>query len=154
MGGGSFGEVWCAHDPDLDRDVAIKTLRPDRQYSPDAVRRFLEEGRKLARLQHAGVVRVHDVGHDAGRCFIVSELIAGETLADRLEREGKLAWPAAVGLAADVAEALHTAHVLGLLPFAVILLCPLLHMFMHGGHGGHDDAGHDHSGAGGHEHQR
>lgn len=114
IGRGSFGEVWCAHDPDLDRDVALKTLRSDREYTPDAVKQFLQEGRKLARLQHAGVVRVHDVGHDAGRCFIVSELIAGETLAERLEREGKLPWQAAVGLAADVAEALHTAHVLGI----------------------------------------
>lgn len=114
IGRGSFGEVWRAHDPDLDRDVALKTLRSDRQYTADALRRFLDEGRKLARLQHPGVVRVHDVGHDSDRCFIVSELIAGETLDRRLEREGKLPWQAAVELAADVAEALHAAHVLGI----------------------------------------
>ncbi len=110
VGRGAYGEVWCAHDPVLDRNVALKTLRSDRQYPPSTVTRFLEEGRKLARLKHPGIVPVYDVGHDQGRCFIVSEFIAGETLADRLERDRKLPLTDAVSIAVDVADALHAAH--------------------------------------------
>jgi tRNA A-37 threonylcarbamoyl transferase component Bud32 len=110
IGRGAYGEVWRAHDPVLDRDVALKTLRSDRQYPPSTVSRFLDEGRKLARLKHPGIVPVYDVGHDQGRCFIVSEFIAGETLAERLERDGRMPPADAVAIAADVADALHAAH--------------------------------------------
>ena len=114
VGRGAYGEVWRARDPVLDRDVALKTLRSDRRYSRDTFARFLEEGRKLARLRHPGIVRVHDVGHEQSRCFIVSEFIAGETLADRLERDGKLPLADALSIAVEVADALHAAHLEGI----------------------------------------
>ena len=111
VGFGGFGEVWRAHDPMLNRDVAVKTLRADRELPADIIDQFLEEGRKLARLRHPGIVTVFDVGIDAGRCYIVSELIEGGTLDEqsptRIEKQ--------VETIAQVAEALHYAHLQGII---------------------------------------
>lgn len=114
LGRGAFGEVWEAFDPALQRAVAVKILRPDRHWSDEQVALFLEEGRKLARLKHPGIVAVYDVGRRGDGVFIVSELIAGDTLAQRIDR-GAVARSAVPALLAQVADAAHHAHLHGIL---------------------------------------
>jgi hypothetical protein len=111
LGRGGFGEVWRGHDPLLNRSVAVKRARPDARRRP--ADEFLAEGRKLAQLGHPGIVRVHDVGFEDGTCFIVSELVEGETLAARAHRRA-LPWEEAARLVAEVAEAAHAAHLRGI----------------------------------------
>ncbi|MCY2987931.1 MAG: hypothetical protein NTY19_08730, partial [Planctomycetota bacterium] len=62
LGGGAMGEVWLAHDPDLERDVAIKTLRPEHAQDVEYLKRFLGEARNAARLQHPNTVTIFQVG--------------------------------------------------------------------------------------------
>ena len=80
-----MGEVYAAHDPELDRKVAIKILRADTY--PDEVEsaRLLREAQSVARLSHPNLVTVYDVGTAGGRLFLAMELIEGETLAAWLD---------------------------------------------------------------------
>ena len=85
LGQGGMGEVYLARDPKIGRDVAIKVLPA--QFSSDAERlaRFEQEARAAGALNHPNVVAVHDVGQQDGSPFVVSELLAGETLRAKLE---------------------------------------------------------------------
>jgi eukaryotic-like serine/threonine-protein kinase len=84
VGRGGMGEVYAAHDPELDRRVAIKILRADAR--PDAVEaaRLAREAQAVAKLSHPNVVAIYDVGSSAGRMFLAMELVEGETLAEWL----------------------------------------------------------------------
>ncbi len=85
IAGGGMGIVYAARDTHLDRDVAVKVLRPEQAGRPGAAERFAEEARIAARLQHPGVAPVHDLGTLAdGRPFLAMKLIRGRTLADLL----------------------------------------------------------------------
>jgi hypothetical protein len=114
LGKGGFGIVYLAHDPDMDRPVAIKVANP-RLFQSDLARSaFLREARSVARLRHPNIVTVHDVGHEPdGRCFLVYEFIEGINLATRVVR-GPVSRFEATSLVAQVAEALHYAHTQGL----------------------------------------
>ena len=85
LGQGGMGVVWRARDPELDRDVAIKVLA-GATLDADAEARLLREAQSMARLSHANVVGVNDVGVIDGRAFIAMELIEGETLRQWLSR--------------------------------------------------------------------
>jgi hypothetical protein len=113
LGRGGFGEVWRAHDTQLGRAVAVKLLHPHRIHDGAATAAFVDEGRKLAQLKHPGIVGIYDVGHEAGRDFLVYELLECGTVADRF-RQGPMTPAEAALLVADVADALHHAHVRGL----------------------------------------
>lgn len=106
LGRGSFGEVYIAHDPELDRLVAIKV--PKAACDADDLADFLEEARRLARLRHPSILAVHDVGIQDGRGYLVSDLLEGVTLGDwyRTPR----AWPEVAHMIAGVADALAHAH--------------------------------------------
>ncbi|MGN6109701.1 MAG: serine/threonine-protein kinase, partial [Kofleriaceae bacterium] len=114
LGRGTFGLVYVAHDPDLDRPVALKLLDPAFASNPDILQRFLREARATARIAHPGVVTVLDAGcAPAGSgivAFIAMELLGGESLASRLARSGRLAPATAVEIARQVACALEAAH--------------------------------------------
>ncbi|HXK08224.1 MAG TPA: serine/threonine-protein kinase [Vicinamibacteria bacterium] len=116
IGRGAMGIVYEARDPALDRTVALKVIQPSA--GGDAARvleeRFLAEARIAARLQHPGIVVVHDVGVDpsSGSMFIALELLRGQTLAD-LGGEGPLDWRTVLRLTAQVARALGYAHAHG-----------------------------------------
>lgn len=101
---GGMGAVYRAHDPELDRAVAVKVPRP--KHSTDDL---VAEARRAAKLRHPGIVSVHDVGRDGDVCFIVADLIDGTNLANRIA-QGPLPWREAVRLIADVADALGFAH--------------------------------------------
>jgi eukaryotic-like serine/threonine-protein kinase len=80
MGGGRICEIWHAEDMSLGREVAIKTIRVSRQTDPQAFAALLHEGKLLARLQHPGVLPIHDVGSDRGVVFLVTQLVHGRPL--------------------------------------------------------------------------
>jgi formylglycine-generating enzyme required for sulfatase activity len=114
LGQGSFGIVYRARDDQLHRDVAIKVAHPERITSEEEAERYLVEAQNLAGLDHPGIVPVHDVGRtDDGRIFVVSKLVAGKDLAQRL-RQGRPTVAESVEIVASVAEALHHAHRKGL----------------------------------------
>jgi len=108
-----MGEVWRARDTRLGREVALKVLPGRLAADAGALARFEREARSLAALSHPHICILHDVGHEGGTAFLVMELLAGETLADRLAR-GSLPLPEALGVAIQVAEALAAAHRLGI----------------------------------------
>lgn len=84
LGRGAFGSVWKAHDSELDRFVAVKLPRKE-QLSGDEAEQFVREARAAAQLNHPNLVRVHEVGRDdSGQLYIVSDFIAGGSLAEWL----------------------------------------------------------------------
>ncbi len=85
LGEGGMGVVYAAHDPDLDRQVAIKVLRPGQQASDAARARLLREARAMAKLSHPNVITVHEVGTVGDIDFVAMELVAGGTLGTWLE---------------------------------------------------------------------
>lgn len=111
---GGSGQVWEAYDPILERAVAIKLPRSDIIASDKLRQVFLNEGRKLALLQQAGIVRVYDVGEQGNKVFLVTELLTGGTLAER-RRQAPLSLLEIARLIADVARAAHAAHRVGLI---------------------------------------
>jgi urea transport system substrate-binding protein len=113
LGHGGMGIVFEAEDLTLHRRVAIKVLRPD-VAGDDLTRRFLREARVAASLHDDHIVTIFQVGeHD--RCpFLVMEYLKGETLAQRLDRDGWLPVAEALDIARQVAEGLKAAHAAGL----------------------------------------
>jgi hypothetical protein len=119
LGGGTYGDVYLAHDAVMDRQVAVKVPSAWLVATERAREEFLREARSVARLQHEGIVRAYDFGQEAdGRCYIVYEFVDGESLAERIKPEriaaDNLAPEEAARMVAEVAEALHYAHLLGL----------------------------------------
>ncbi len=110
LGRGAFGVVFRAHDRIAGTDVAIKVLSASMMRSPIAPERLRRELRAAWTVTHPGVVRVHDVIVFGDRVALSMELIEGETLGDRLARDGTLAPAALVALATALAEALAAAH--------------------------------------------
>lgn len=112
LGSGGMGVVYRAEDLSLGRHVAIKFLSPQLDADPEARRRFLHEAKAAAALDHSGICPVYETGEADGHPFIVMALIEGQTLRDRIAG-GPLPIAEAVGIAAQVAEALHEAHAKG-----------------------------------------
>ena len=108
IGRGGMATVFEAHDPDLDRTVAIKVLPSFHTEDPAFVERFRREAQAVARLNHPNIIRVHDFGEDKGFSYIVMEHVTGGTLLDRLK--GPLPFPEALDLVAPLAGALESAH--------------------------------------------
>jgi eukaryotic-like serine/threonine-protein kinase len=112
---GGMGEVWQAADTRLDRQVAVKVLKPE--YSDDAEfrQRFHTEARMTASLNHPGIAAVHDYGEAAGDtahpcAFLVMELVAGDPLATILLRQPRLSADRTLDILEQAAEALQAAH--------------------------------------------
>jgi serine/threonine-protein kinase len=112
---GGMGVVWVAHHLGLDVHVALKLVRPEVD-SPVAAERLVREAQAAARLRHAAIVQVLDVGRtDEGDPFLVMELLDGECLADVLDREGRLDAVTALRVILPVAGALEAMHAKGIL---------------------------------------
>ena len=109
LGRGGMSFVFRAHDVKHDRPVAVKVLRPDLASAEAGAERFLQEIRMVARLTHPHILPLHDSGHRDGLLYYVMPLV-GESLRDRLRREGRLPAEDAVRIACAVAEALGHAH--------------------------------------------
>ena len=113
IGAGGMGEVYRARDSRLGRSVAVKVLPPQFASDPDRLRRFEQEARAVAALSHPNVLAVYDVGTHEGSPFIVTELLEGESLRDRL-RVGGLTVRKAVETAVQIAQGLAAAHEKGI----------------------------------------
>ena len=114
IGAGGMGEVYRARDTRLGRDVAIKVLPAAFASDPERLRRFEQEARAVAALSHPNVLALYDVGTFEGSPFIVSELLEGETLRERLE-SGGLTVRKAVEIAVQIAQGLAVAHEKGII---------------------------------------
>ena len=108
-GAGGMGEVYRARDTRLERTVAIKVLPESFAGDPDRLRRFEQEARTVAALNHPNIMAVYDIGEHAGAPYMVSELLDGETLREKM-KEGPLAQRRAVEYASQIAEGLAAAH--------------------------------------------
>jgi eukaryotic-like serine/threonine-protein kinase len=109
IGRGGMGEVFLAEDMHLRRQVALKLLPLDFRHDSDRLLRFEREARAAAALNHPSIVTVHEVGHDEGRPFIVTELVEGETIERRLAR-GPMGVTETLDVAIQIADAVSAAH--------------------------------------------
>jgi hypothetical protein len=114
LGGGGMGSVYEAEETATGRRVALKLLLPEYAESPDTLRRFRQEGRLASALSHPRCVFVLAADEDAGRPYIVMELMPGKTLDDLVIEKGPLPPTEAVAKIADVIDGLREAHRLGL----------------------------------------
>jgi len=114
LGHGGMGVVFRAHDPALDRVVALKVMLPSMAALPNAKERFLREAKAAAALKHPHVVTVFQVGEDRGAPFLAMEFLEGESLDNRIRREGRLPLAEVLRIGIETALALAVAHSLGL----------------------------------------
>jgi serine/threonine-protein kinase len=110
LGQGGMATIYRARDAQLERDVAVKILRPEYGRDPDFFARFRQEAQSAASLNHPGVVAVYDYGTDDAGPFIVMELVDGEDLASIVRRSGALPPRQAARLTAEIARAIAAAH--------------------------------------------
>ena len=122
LGKGGFGVVHLARDVELGREVAIKFLRPEYMTRRQVVQRFLQEARACAKIGHPGIVTVFECGlvegsgqRLDGTAYLVMERLRGESLGDRLQHRGRMPALAAIGIARQLAAALHVAHDAGII---------------------------------------
>jgi serine/threonine protein kinase len=109
LGAGGMGEVYRAKDTRLDRIVAIKVLPPLFSADADRLRRFEQEARSVAALNHPNILAVHDIGTHDGAPYMVCELLEGETLRERLQG-GVLSPRKSIEFAIQIAHGLAAAH--------------------------------------------
>src|ERR1700681_3341439 len=110
IGAGGMGEVYQAHDTKLAREVAIKVLPEAFAHDPERLSRFQREAKMLASLNHPNIATIHGLEQSGGTSYLVMELVPGETLADRVKREGPVPVEEALAVAKQIAEALEAAH--------------------------------------------
>ena len=98
LGAGGMGEVYRARDSRIDRDVAIKILPADYAANPERLSRFAQEAKTTGSLNHPNLLVIFDLGTHEGSPYLVSELLEGETLRERIER-GQISTRKAIALA-------------------------------------------------------
>jgi Tol biopolymer transport system component len=113
IGAGGMGEVYLAQDGRLARKVALKLLPSHVVQDRQRLERFKQEARAASALNHPNILTIHEIGEEAGRPFIATEFIEGETLRDRITRSG-LPIGEALDVAVQVAAGLNAAHEAGI----------------------------------------
>ncbi len=113
IGAGGMGEVYRARDSRLGRDVAIKVLPTSFSADPDRLQRFAQECRATAALNHPNILSIFDIGEDRAAPYVVSELLEGETVRDRL-RDGPIPARKTIDYARQIANGLAAAHEKGI----------------------------------------
>lgn len=114
IGHGSYSIVWRASDPYLNRDVALKILRPDKiEHDESAVRRMIREAQAVAAIDHPAVVKIHEVSRSNNCTFIVEQLIDGPNLKTAIDQEIPTPTRSAE-IVRDVGLAVHAAHSCGI----------------------------------------
>ncbi|MDM4721636.1 serine/threonine-protein kinase [Micromonospora sp. WMMA1363] len=111
---GGMGDVWRGTDQVLGRTIAVKSLLPALLDDPDFAERFRGEARTMATINHPGVVDVYDFGNDQQVAFLVMEYVEGDALSATLSRVGRLTPARTMALVAQAADALHAAHLKGI----------------------------------------
>jgi serine/threonine protein kinase len=119
IGRGGMATVYKGYDPNLQRIVAIKTIKPEMAGDPKFVSRFESEATAVAKLRHENIVQVYDFSHENSLYYMVQEFVPGETLRDtlrRLNRSGrKMPLQDAIRYAIDICEAAEYAHRRGMI---------------------------------------
>jgi tRNA A-37 threonylcarbamoyl transferase component Bud32 len=113
LGAGGMGEVYLAEDSVLQRKVAVKFLSEELESDPSAKKRFLQEARSAAAIEHPFICQIFEIGEAGDRSCIAMEHVAGRTLGDELAA-GPLPLARALRLASEIAEALEEAHQAGI----------------------------------------
>ncbi len=115
IGEGAMAEVWRAHDPSIDRVLAIKLLKPEYRRNPEYVTRFLREAKAAGALAHPNIVTIYDVGEADGYPYIAMELLEGEPLDTTQAKVGKLPVETVLAIGQQLASALSYAHLSGII---------------------------------------
>jgi eukaryotic-like serine/threonine-protein kinase len=110
IGAGGMGEVYAAHDSKLERNVAIKVLPEQFARDQERLARFQREAKLLASLNHPNIATIHGLEQSGDTHYLVMELVPGETLRDRVLRDGRVPVEEALAIARQIAEALEAAH--------------------------------------------
>ena len=113
LGQGAMGKVYRAHDPILDRPVALKTVTPALVSSKDTLARFRREARAAARLQHPNIVTIFEVGEVEGTHYIAMELVEGIDLGEAMSPADRFTLEQKIRMVVDVCRGLHFAHRMG-----------------------------------------
>ena len=115
IGAGGMGEVYQAHDTKLGRDVAIKVLPEAFAHDPERLSRFQREAKMLAALNHSNIATIFGLEQFNSTSYLVMELVPGETLQQRIKREGAIPIDEALAIAKQISEALEAAHEKGII---------------------------------------
>jgi len=115
IGRGGMGTVFKAHDPVLDRLVAIKVISPEIEVTDELKARLFREAHACAKLNHRNIITVYELGEDEGRLFIVMEFLEGEELKQMIERRASLSLEEKLAIMAQICEGLHQAHQKGII---------------------------------------
>src|ERR1700694_5892790 len=115
IGAGGMGEVYQAHDTKLGRDVALKVLPEAFAHDAERLSRFQREAKMLAALNHPNIATIHGLEDSNGSSYLVMELVPGETLAERIKRDGAVPVEESLAIAKQIAEALEAAHEKGII---------------------------------------
>ncbi|MDQ0253770.1 serine/threonine-protein kinase [Evansella vedderi] len=110
IGGGGMANVYLAKDIILDREVAIKVLKPQFSEDEEFIRRFRREAQAATSLSHPNVVNIYDVGEEDKIYYIVMEYVRGNTLKDYIQQKGKLHVQEAVQIMEQITSAIEHAH--------------------------------------------
>ncbi len=113
LGAGGMGEVYLARDKQLDRAVALKILPPDLVSNPDRMRRFVQEAKAAATLNHPHIAHIYEIGQAEDINFIAMEFIEGQTLKDMIQLD-QIGLSKALKYLQQVAEGLDKAHTAGI----------------------------------------
>jgi serine/threonine-protein kinase len=115
VGEGGMGAVYRAVDLMLERDVAIKAIKPELARDPEMVERFRTEARTLARVSHPAIATIYSFFEDGGELFLAMEFVRGRSLSKALEAEGALPWDRAVRLISSALDGMAEAHHAGII---------------------------------------
>ena len=115
LGQGAQSTVWLAYDPRMEREVAIKVLRPAAGADEQAIKQWLQEARSVGRVKHPSIVPVYEADIQDQYTYLVFEYVAGDTLAALISRKGALPARDAVAILMDVLDALSVAHAEGVI---------------------------------------
>lgn len=115
LGRGGMGVVYKGYETALQRHVAIKLMSEALAHQPEVVERFLREARAMGQLSDPHIVQIYYIGEHAGQPFFAMEFVEGETLAERLRREGRIEPQEAAGLLMQAAQGLAVAHERGVI---------------------------------------
>lgn len=110
IGEGGMGEVYKGIDPMLEREVAIKLMRPELSNRPEILERFRSEAIALGRMNHSNIAAVYNFGQDQNQYYMALEFVSGETLGSIIKDRGKLPWQTALNYAVAALEGLEHAH--------------------------------------------
>ncbi|HSN89363.1 MAG TPA: serine/threonine-protein kinase [Thermoanaerobaculia bacterium] len=114
IGEGGMGAVYRAVDQMLERDVALKAIRPELSREPEIIERFRAEARTLARITHPAIATIYSFFYESEELFLAMEFVRGRPLSRVLAHDGPIAWDRAVALLATAMDGIQVAHDAGI----------------------------------------